>query len=412
MKYYLIGIKGSGMSALAKILLDQKHIVRGYDLKEDFFNKDDLKNITIDNTNYFNKDYIYIIGNAFINHPFVKELKEQNFKTITYPKFINTYFSKYKIISISGTHGKTTTCKFLATLLQDTSYLIGDGSGNGLNYEKLILESCEYKDTFLNYYPDYILILNVSYDHPDYFKSKKMYVDSFKKFINQGKKIILNADDKNLKKIQGSNIISYGIDNGQIRFKYIENDTNSIITINNSTFVLPFIGKHIAYDFVGAYLLSKMFNIDDQIIQERIKNLKFPRKRFELHIINGINFYLDYAHHPEEIRCVYNSLRSIYKKKSIICFFQLHTISRAYEFLYEFKEVLSKFEKTYMFPLYLSIRENYDNEKISFIYKYLNFTLINNLNDIKFTKENIYVFLGAGNIDNIFYQYIKEKLGN
>ena len=181
MKYYFVGIKGSGMSSLAKILLSLNEEVRGCDYLETFYTENGLENIKIDNLNNYllSKEYIYIIGNAFVNHEIVTAIKN-NYQYYTYPEFIKNYFQKYIFIAISGSHGKTQTTKLLAHILDHSIGLIGDGSFKvDDNPKYFLLEACEYKNTFLNYNPDISLILNVDYDHVDFFKTEEDYQLAF-----------------------------------------------------------------------------------------------------------------------------------------------------------------------------------------------------------------------------------------
>ena len=117
-----------------------------------------------------NQNYIYIIGNAYRAHSVSSFIINSGYKYYYYADFIKCYFKDYKFIAIDGSHGKTTSTKMLASLI-DASYLIGDGTGRGKNKENFIIEACEYKDTFLNYNPDISLVLNIDYDHPDYYKN-------------------------------------------------------------------------------------------------------------------------------------------------------------------------------------------------------------------------------------------------
>ena len=109
MKYYLIGIKGAGMSGLANILVKDGHIVEGIDVEEDFYTMKSLSNIKIDTFENFaiKEDFIYIIGNAYINHSITNMIKELNLEYEIYPKFIDRYFSKYKMIGLAGSHGRS-----------------------------------------------------------------------------------------------------------------------------------------------------------------------------------------------------------------------------------------------------------------------------------------------------------------
>ena len=107
--YHFIGIKGSGMSALAKLLLDDGHIVKGLDTECDYYTKSSLYDIPIDNfENYkLSKSYVYIIGNAYLNHYLSQQIRYLKFKCYSYPEFIVKYFNKYQFIAVAGSHGRS-----------------------------------------------------------------------------------------------------------------------------------------------------------------------------------------------------------------------------------------------------------------------------------------------------------------
>lgn len=109
MKYYLVGIKGSGMSALANILIKDGHIVEGVDVKEDFYTSEALKGINVIEFEKFliKDDFIYIIGNAYTNHKIIDLLIKADIRYEIYPKFIANYFKNLSMIGVAGTHGKT-----------------------------------------------------------------------------------------------------------------------------------------------------------------------------------------------------------------------------------------------------------------------------------------------------------------
>ncbi|MDE7384900.1 MAG: hypothetical protein K2M84_03975, partial [Anaeroplasmataceae bacterium] len=155
MLFYLVGIKGSALSALAKILSKQGHIVRGVDVEEEFYTMNSRYPMRIESFSnmILKKCYFYIIGNAFLKHSVTKYIQNMRYKLMTYPQFLNFYFKDKKWISISGTSGKTTTTKMISTLLPNTTSLIGDGSYSFGKSDYFILESCEYRNTFLNYHP-------------------------------------------------------------------------------------------------------------------------------------------------------------------------------------------------------------------------------------------------------------------
>lgn len=406
MIYYLVGIKGSGMSALAIFLYEQGHIVKGVDQEIHYFTEDKLYNIEIESFKKMNlkKSYFYIIGNSYINSSTFNFIKSMNYRYLTYPKFIFEYLLNYNFIAVGGTHGKTTSSTMLSVLLNDYSYIIGDGSASGKSKTNIIVEACEYRDSFLNYYPDISLILNIDYDHPDYFKSKEDYLNSFKKFAYQSKLIIANGDDLNIQKIKSSRFITYGLnEENDIKFEYEINNYNMKIKILSDTFNIPYVGLQYAYDFVGSYIVCKMKGLEDRKIKERIKYLSHPKRRMEKYIKNNSIMICDYAHHPTEIKCLYESIKAMYDNIRIVCFFQPHTISRSITFIEEFKESLDLFDDTYIIRTFTSVREENNIKKEKEIYDYWGYKILsrNDVMNFKF-NNNVYLFLGAGDIDKIF----------
>lgn len=111
MLFYLIGIKGAALSALAKILSELGHIVRGVDVEEDFYTLNHKHPIQIENFSNMNlkKSYYYIIGNAYTHHSVTKYIQNMHYTYEYYPKFLDHFFSNKKWISVSGTSGKTPT---------------------------------------------------------------------------------------------------------------------------------------------------------------------------------------------------------------------------------------------------------------------------------------------------------------
>ena len=178
--YHFVGIKGSGMSALAGILDDMHFQVQGSDIEKRFFTQKGLeeKGIAIlpfDKGN-IKEDMTVIAGNAFPDtHEEIEAAKELNIPVIRYPQFLGQFMEKYTSIAVTGAHGKTSTTGLLSHVIQGakpTSYLIGDGTGRGVeDSEYFVFEACEYKRHFLSYYPDYTIMTNIDFDHPDYFGS-------------------------------------------------------------------------------------------------------------------------------------------------------------------------------------------------------------------------------------------------
>lgn len=400
MVFYLIGIRGSALSSLCRLLLKDGHTVKGVDVDESFYTDKGIDNIeTFDNMN-LKRSYYYIIGNAYVNHNVTKYIIKMGYYYKYYPSFLVDYYSDKKWICVSGSHGKTTTTKLIAHILGDNCALIGDGSYYYGSGDYFILEACEYKNTFLNYRPDILLVLNIDYDHPDFFKTEEDYRKSFDKMINQSKITVVNGNDYNK---ENDNIIRFGENNCDVNFKYEDGK----VYILNKPFYLPYNGLHFAYDFVGAYLVCKLLNIKDIVIQNKLNSFKLPKRRMETMITDNQIIISDYAHHPTEIRCVYNSMKEKYSDKRIIVIFEPHTISRLEAYLDKFKEVLSLFDECYLYSLFSSIREYSLLSKEEELYNYLGFKRFDeDVLEYIFKKDNIVVcFLGAGKIDKLYEKY-------
>ena len=165
--YHFIGIKGTGMSALAQILSDSGENVQGSDVEKRFYTQEALeeKNIPIlpFSEENIKDDLTIIAGNAFSDdHPEIKAALESGLTFYRYHEFLGNWLKQYTSIAIAGAHGKTSTTGLLAHVLGNTypiSYLIGDGTGKGhVDSEYFVFEACEYRRHFLQYEPDYAVM--------------------------------------------------------------------------------------------------------------------------------------------------------------------------------------------------------------------------------------------------------------
>lgn len=179
--YHFVGIKGSGMSALALILHQKGLNVQGSDVAEYFFTQRDLDKAGV-KIFTFNKENIktgmvVIAGNAFNDsHEEIVRANELGVEVIRYHDFIGQFIKPFTSIAVTGSHGKTGTTGLLSHILSGiapTSYLIGDGTGHGEPDAKFFsFEACEYRRHFLAYSPDYAIMTNIDFDR-SYFRSSR-----------------------------------------------------------------------------------------------------------------------------------------------------------------------------------------------------------------------------------------------
>ncbi|MDE5715509.1 MAG: hypothetical protein K2I42_05185 [Anaeroplasmataceae bacterium] len=405
MIYYLIGIKGAAMGSLAKILYQAGHIVKGVDVADDFYTFENVDGISIENFSNMKlgKSYFYIIGNAFQNHSVTNYIQNMGYKYLNYPLFLTYYFKNRCWICISGTHGKTTTTKMISDLIPNNTSLIGDGSFQIKGKDNFILEACEYKNTFLNYHPDIAVILNVDYDHIDFFKTREDYYNAFVQFSKQSKLCIINGDEFSYR---ADHVITFGKKlNNDVVFQYEKGK----VTILNKQFYLPIIGEKFAYDFVAAYLVAKIMNEKDYKIQQNMDGFIMPRRRLEKKEIHSQIVICDYAHHPNEIKTVFEALKEEYKAKKLICIFEPHTITRLQSFIHEFKTELSKFDCCYLYGLFSSAREAHNLVLERKLYKCLGFQNYDyhTQQQLSKLKDVVICFMGAGTIDSSYDAYLK-----
>src|SRR5699024_3982307 len=137
----------------------------------------------------------------------IKEAKRRGVTFYKYHEFLGEWLKQYTSIAVTGSHGKTSTTGLLAHVLNEAypiSYLIGDGTGKGnMDSEYFVFEACEYRRHFLRYEPDYAIMTNIDYDHPDYFSSINDVFDAFQSMADNVKKgIIACGDDEYLLQIQ------------------------------------------------------------------------------------------------------------------------------------------------------------------------------------------------------------------
>ena len=430
-KYHFIGIKGSGMSSLAQIAYDMGNEVQGSDEETYFFTQEKLEQRNIPMYYYgaenIKEGYEVILGNAFDEtHVEYRRAKELGLTTYTYSQFLGKLLSEIPSIAVTGAHGKTTTTTMTSNIFKHshvTSYLIGDGTGHGeKNSEYMIAEACEYYRHFLAYYPDYAVVTNIDFDHPDYFNDEHDMFDAFQSFVNQVKNtVVICGDDRLASQLKPANAktIKYGFKDGndyQIKNVQTTPEHSKFDIYKNSellgTFTMAVFGLHDISNATSAIALADLNGISIEKIQESLDMYKPAERRFSEHKLGNSIVVDDYAHHPSEIKATIDSARRKYAGKEIIAIFQPHTYTRTAKFLNEFAESLETADKVFLCPIFASVREK---EKIVGIEDLQKVTkgaqIINNEEDFdKLNFDNsVFLFMGAGNINKLCHKFIEQK---
>ncbi len=342
-------------------------------------------------------------------------------------------------VVVTGSHGKTTTTSLVSNIFTSGNLdptIINGGVLNSLgNSAKLgksnwcVTESDESDGSFLKIPFTYSIITNLDSEHLDFYKNINNLKNSFLEFIEKipsvGKGFVC-FDDQNLKnvlkKTENKNLYTYGKYKKSnfkiINIKQASNFSSFDVKINIPSkqkiiknIKIPMIGIHNIRNATAAVALAFIIGIPEKYIKLGLYNFKGVQRRFS-HLFNygNVSFYDDYAHHPTEISSVLNGVKSVYKKKKIICVFQPHRISRLINLKKEFSKCFKKADVVLLCPIYTA------NEKLKLNFTYQSFAklIIKNsdvrvihvedeMNLKKYIKQNsfgekIYIGMGAGSI--------------
>lgn len=427
--YHFVGIKGSGMSALAQILHDMGYKVQGSDVEKHYFTQDNLEKSGIPilpfNKTNIQPNMTIIAGNAFPDtHEEIQEALKLGLPVIRYHKFIGQFLKNFTSIAVTGSHGKTSTTGLLSHVLEKakpTSYLIGDGTGKGdQDAHYFSFEACEYRRHFLSYEPDYCIMTNIDFDHPDYFADIDDVFDAFQELALQVKKgIIAYGDDEYLQRIQAKVPVVYygfGEDNDfQARnIERTENGTKFDVFVRNtfySSFEIPTFGDHNILNALAVITLCDYESLDLDIVRKQLKTFHGVKRRFTEQQIGSQIVVDDYAHHPVEIRATLDTARQKYPDHQIIAIFQPHTYTRTQTFLDEFAETLQQADHVFLCEIFGSARENHGQLSVKDLQEKIpGSEIIDQTNIAKLEKFDhaVLLFMGAGDIQKLEEAYVKQ----
>ncbi|MDS3994513.1 UDP-N-acetylmuramate--L-alanine ligase [Staphylococcus capitis] len=429
--YHFVGIKGSGMSSLAQIMHDLGHEVQGSDIEKYVFTEVALRNKGIKilpfDVENIKEGMVVIQGNAFSdNHEEIVKARELKLDVIKYHDFLGHVINQYTSVAVTGAHGKTSTTGLLSHVMngdKKTSFLIGDGTGMGLpGSDYFAFEACEYRRHFLSYHPDYAIMTNIDFDHPDYFKNIEDVYDAFQDMAHNVKKAIIAwGDDDYLRKLEADvPIYYYGFkETDDIYAKNIqitEKGTQFDVYTNGEfydQFLSPQFGDHNILNALSVIAISYLEKMNVDNIKDALVTFGGVKRRFNETKVSNQVLVDDYAHHPREISATIESARKKYPQKEVVAVFQPHTFSRTQAFLDEFASSLSKADRVFLCEIFGSIRENTGELTIQDLIERIDGSSLIDENSIDILKEfdnAVILFMGAGDIQKLLKAYL-EKLG-
>jgi UDP-N-acetylmuramate--alanine ligase len=390
-KIHFMGIGGSGMVAAALLAAKNGYEVTGCDQQESTAYSKALTGLVdklyIGHREEHVKDADLLVVTPAIyysnkDNPEIVEAKKK-IPVMTWEEFLGKYLTKNKeVLAVAGTHGKSTTTTLLSLVFEnarlDPSCLIGakvkEWNANS-RYGKsdlFIIEADEFNDNFLSYTPSSIILNNIEMDHPDFFKSEEQYFESFKKFIGgiKGKKIlVVNLDSDGNRKLLGKldkqKLDIYGytfreIASSEVAMTGVQAKKVTKISILNkdsdgTSFQLEsevihlhdiyhvnISGEHNVANTTGVIMLSKLYGISDNVVQQVLSDFDGIGRRLELiGETNGIKVYDDYAHHPTAIAATISAIKQKHPKSRIWTVVEAHSFSRTKTLLPNYKGVFN-----------------------------------------------------------------------
>ena len=428
--YFFVGIKGTGMSSLALILHDKGCKVMGSDIDKYTFTQRGLEQAGIKilpfNADNIKPGMIIVAGNAFNDdQEEIVKAKEMGLKVMRYPEVVEMIIEETTSIGVAGAHGKTSTTGLLAHVMSGvspTSYLVGDGSGKGTPDARFfVFEADEYRRHFVAYHPDYTIMTNIDFDHPDYFTGIDDVCDAFETLARQTKKgIFAWGEDKNLRKLNANvPIYYYGTeDNDDFVAKNIKRTTtgSSFDVYFHDQFLGNFethlFGEHNVLNTLAVIAVSYFEKIDLGKVKQELLTFKGVKRRFTEKTVADMVIIDDYAHHPHEIRATLDAARQQYPNKKLIAVFQPHTFTRTIALMDDFAKSLNIADQVYLTDIFGSIRENSGNVSSADLGKKITkggeVLKLDNMSPLLDYHDAVVIFMGAGDIQK--YERVYEQL--
>ncbi|GHV18064.1 UDP-N-acetylmuramate--L-alanine ligase [Clostridia bacterium] len=367
-RVHIVGVGGVSMSALADIFRSDGYAVSGSDMRESSATRslaDSGVKIYIGHraSNLDdNPDIVLRTAAAGDDNPEIVAARERGIPVMERAAACGWLMRKYKdVLCVAGTHGKTTTTGMcsqiaLAANLNPTIMLGGTlpaiDAGHVLGGEELmVFEACEYKNSFLSFFPTVAVILNVELDHVDFFKSLDEFKASFTKFAALASRaVIVNADDPDaVSCVEGlDNVLTFG--------------KNADVTLDGKTVLIhgkPYCelslrvpGEHNVLNALAACAAAFVLGIDGRYAAEGLNNFTGTGRRFQrIGLYNGAEVVDDYAHHPTEVRATLQAAKSLGYKRVLVAF-QPHTYTRTAALFGDFADALKAADRVYMAEIY------------------------------------------------------------
>ena len=380
-RVHMVGIGGVSMRPLALVLHDRGITVTGSDMNSSGSTEELLAHgisvaIGHRGENIDGADCIVRTAAARNDNPEIAAARAAGLPIFERAEAWGMIMREYaNAVCVSGTHGKTTTTSMVTHVMmearKDPTVMIGGalpllGAGHRVGGgDTIILESCEYCDSFLNFYPTLAIILNIEEDHLDYFKDLADVQKSFRAFAGlatQG--ILANGDDANtMDTLKGMDCITFGLGEGnRIRAVNISDDWSEFDVLCDGEFYahlkLSVYGRHNTLNALAAAGAGWMLGVSGEDAANGLATFTGAGRRMEKKgTFNGAPVYDDYAHHPGELSCLIDAVRTQGYRRVVVAF-QPHTYTRTHALFADFIRELKRVDVCAVAEIYAAREQN------------------------------------------------------
>lgn len=385
---YFIGIGGIGMSAIARYFNSKGIQVSGYDKTETALTKElnaeGIKVHYTDDVNLIPKETDLVVYTPAVpkDHNELVFFQQNGYKVVKRSDVLQAISADTFNICVAGTHGKTTVSTMIAHILRHSGYgcnaFLGGISANyqtnfwSSSNNTCVIEADEYDRSFLKLSPDIAVITSMDADHLDIYGDEQTMQDAFVDFgnkIKEGGLLLSRFGLKRIKEVKTKRKLSYSLQNDAadvfaINLKMEEGGYRFDARLKEtvlSNMVLRIGGMHNVENVLVAIAVADSLGIDAEKITKAVADFKGVKRRFE-YIIPPVKkqeggyvapvIVDDYAHHPEELRALITSVRSLFPQRTVTVVFQPHLFSRTRDHADGFAEVLSLADKVLLLPIY------------------------------------------------------------
>lgn len=441
---YFIGIGGIGMSALARWFKNQGCSVGGYDkssteLTDELMKEgigvhfdDDVANIPPEVWKDKSRALIIYTPAIPADNKEFEHLKKGGFQIRKRSQVLGAITEGMFTIAVAGTHGKTTTCSMIAHILKESgrnvlAFMGGISSNYGSNLilndpdgedPVAVVEADEFDRSFLTLHPNLAVVTSADPDHLDIYGDRQTMLESFKEFLEKvsDKRQLFIQERIATELIGPEDILAtrYSLEKGDVRAQNIKIQTSSFVfdivfpdkIIRDVMLNVP--GFHNVENALAAAAVALNLGTTADDIKRALETYQGVKRRFE-YIIKSrdLVFIDDYAHHPNEVSALLNSLRALYPGKKITAVFQPHLYSRTQDFAWDFAASLGLADELILMDIYPArekpipgVTSNIILDKVDLTSKMI-CSPDQLLEEIQDRSLEVLVTLGAGNIDEV-----------